>query len=131
MIVKRIGDLLQSPRHVTAPNWESVRLLLASDEMGFSMHLTRLYAGRETKMWYRHHLEAVYCLEGTGEIQTLVDGKVHALEPGTLYALDQNDPHVLRAFTDIVCVCVFNPPLRGREVHDADGAYAIDAQAIE
>jgi L-ectoine synthase len=131
MIVKKIGDLLQSPRHVTAPNWESVRLLLASDEMGFSMHLTRLYAGRETKMWYRHHLEAVYCLEGTGEIQTLVDGEVHPLEPGTLYALDQNDPHVLRAFTDIVCVCVFNPPLRGREVHDADGAYAIDAQAIE
>lgn len=131
MIVKKIGGLLQSPRHVTAPNWESVRLLLASDEMGFSMHLTRLYAGRETKMWYRHHLEAVYCLEGTGEIQTLVDGKVHALEPGTLYALDQNDPHVLRAFTDIVCVCVFNPPLRGREVHDADGAYSIDAQAIE
>ena len=131
MIIKKIGDLLQSPRHVTAPNWESVRLLLSSDEMGFSMHLTRLYAGRETKMWYRHHVEAVYCLEGTGEIQTLVDGKVHALEPGTLYALDQNDPHVLRAFTDIVCVCVFNPPLRGREVHDADGAYAIDAEAIE
>jgi L-ectoine synthase len=131
MIVKKIGDLLQSPRHVTAPNWESVRLLLASDEMGFSMHLTRLYAGRETKMWYRHHLEAVYCLEGTGEIQTLADGKVHALEPGTLYALDQNDRHVLRAFTDIVCVCVFNPPLRGREVHDADGAYAIDAEAIK
>lgn len=131
MIVKKLGDLLHSQRHVTAPNWESTRLLLAADAMGFSMHVTRLYAGRETRMWYRHHLEAVYCIEGRGEIVTLSDGQVHPIEPGTLYALDRNDPHVLRAFTEIVCVCVFNPPLRGREVHDADGVYATDAEVID
>jgi L-ectoine synthase len=130
MIVKKLGDLLQSHRHVTAPNWESTRLLLESDKMGFSMHVTRLYAGRETRMWYRHHLEAVYCVEGSGEVVTLADGHVHVIEPGTLYALDRNDEHILRAFTDIVCVCVFNPPLRGREVHDANGVYALDAEAV-
>jgi L-ectoine synthase len=131
MIVKRLEDLMQTKRHVTAPNWESTRLLLAADGMGFSMHVTRLYAGRETHMWYQNHLEAVYCVEGSGEVVTLSDGRTHQIVPGTLYALDRNDRHVLRAFTEIVCVCVFNPPLRGREVHDANGVYSLDAEAVQ
>jgi L-ectoine synthase len=130
MITRKVVDLLHTGRHVTAPNWESTRLLLAADDMGFSMHVTRLYAGRETPMWYRHHLEAVYCVEGKGEVITLSDGQVHPIEPGTLYALNRNDRHILRTFTEMVCVCVFNPPLWGREVHDQDGAYARSAEPI-
>ena len=130
MLVKRLEDLRSSPRHVQAENWESTRLLLASDGMGFSLHVTRLYAGRETRMWYQHHVEAVYCLEGEGEVHTLADGATYQIRPGTLYALDRHDEHVLRAITDMVCVCVFNPPLRGREVHDENGVYAADAEVV-
>jgi L-ectoine synthase len=131
MKLRTLGELQDSDRHVTAPNWESTRLLLASDGMGFSMHITRLYAGRETRIWYRNHLEAVYCVAGEGEVVTLADGARHPIRPGTLYALDEHDEHLLRAFSEIVCVCVFNPPLRGREVHDENGVYALDAEAIE
>jgi L-ectoine synthase len=130
MIVKRLSDLRDSPRHVHAPNWDSIRLLLAGDGMGFSLHVTRLYAGRETRMWYRHHLEAVYCVEGSGEVRTLADDRIYPISAGTLYALDRHDEHVLRAIDDMICVCVFNPPLNGREVHDENGVYALDAEPI-
>jgi L-ectoine synthase len=42
-----------------------------------------------------------------------------------LYALDRHDRHNLRARTRMRLVCVFNPPLTGREVHDADGVYPL------
>ncbi|PTQ56803.1 MAG: L-ectoine synthase [Candidatus Carbobacillus altaicus] len=76
-------------------------------------------------MWYKHHYEAVYCIEGEGEIEDLKTGEVHAIQPGTLYVLDQHDPHVLRAKNDMRLVCVFNPPLTGQEIHDAEGAYPL------
>ncbi len=131
MIVRKLNDLLDTPRHVAAANWESTRLLLAGDKMGFSLHITRLYAGCETHIWYRNHLEAVYCVSGEGEVVTLADNVHHPIAAGTAYALDQHDDHLLRAFTEIVCVCVFNPPLRGREVHDENGVYAADEEAIQ
>ena len=40
-----------------------------------------------------------------------------------MYALDQHDPHILRAQTQMRMVCVFNPPVTGKEVHGPDGAY--------
>jgi L-ectoine synthase len=81
-------------------------------------------AGAELTLWYRHHLEACYCTEGGGEIEELATGERHAIGPGTVYALDANDRHVVRAGTDgLRLVCVFNPALSGRETHDADGSY--------
>jgi L-ectoine synthase len=123
MIVKRLTDLAGTGQEIDTANWTSRRLLLAGDGMGFSLHDTLIKAGTETAMRYRHHLEAVYCVEGEGEVETVADGRVYPLRPGTLYALDQNDPHVLRARTQLRMICVFNPPLTGREVHDANGAY--------
>jgi L-ectoine synthase len=93
--------------------------------MGFSMHETILRAGTETYMWYKHHLEAVYCIDGEGELEDLATGTVHRLEPGTLYALSEHDKHIVRAKTDIRTVCVFYPPLSGREVHDEEGIYPL------
>jgi L-ectoine synthase len=65
----------------------------------------------------------VYVLSGEGTIEDLATGQVHDLKPGTLYALDAHDRHVVRPRTDIVTACVFNPPVTGREVHDESGAY--------
>jgi len=123
VIVRRLADLLDSERHTRAETWESRRFLLEKDGMGFSMHDTVIHPGTETTMWYRHHLEAVYCIEGEGELEVLPDGPVHPIRAGTLYALDGHERHVLRARTRMRMFCVFNPPVTGREVHGADGAY--------
>ncbi len=76
-------------------------------------------------MCYRNHVEAVYCIAGNGTLETLATGEIHVIEPGTVYALDQHDEHILRAETELRMVCVFNPPLLGTEVHDASGAYPL------
>lgn len=123
MIVRTLEELEGSERDVAGTTWRSRRLLLAADGMGFSLHDTILHAGTETRMHYKHHLEAVYCVEGDGEIEALDGGRVWPIGPGTMYALDRHDRHVLRAHTRLRMICVFNPPCTGREVHGEDGAY--------
>jgi len=122
MIVRTLDEITGTDRDVHAPNWNSKRLLLAEDGMGFSLHETVLHAGTTTRMWYKNHLEAVYCIEGEGTV-TVDGGPTHRITPGTVYALDKHDRHVLEVHTRMRFVCVFNPPLTGRETHDADGAY--------
>jgi L-ectoine synthase len=125
MIVRTIDEFRNTHREVHAHNgnWTSTRMLIASDGMGFSFHETIIHKGTETLIWYRNHLEAVYCIEGFGEIETTDDGKIYTVQPGTMYALDRHDRHFLRAHEMMRLVCVFNPPLRGDEVHDSEGVY--------
>ena len=130
MIVRELQKANQSERRVVTENWESTRLLLKGDGMGFSFHITTIYAGTSTKMWYQNHLEAVYCISGNGQIESLEDGAVHPVTPGTLYALDRHDRHILRASSELKLACVFNPPLNGKEVHDESGAYPLDAETV-
>ncbi|MBI1353033.1 MAG: L-ectoine synthase [Acidobacteria bacterium] len=130
MIVRDLNAAEKTDRRVVSETWESTRLLLKNDAMGFSMHVTTIYEGTITPMWYRNHLEAVLCVEGEGEIETMDDGKVHAIRPGVIYALDKHDKHVLRARTRMRMVCVFNPPLHGKEVHGPDGAYPLEAEEV-
>ena len=125
MIVRTIDEVKGTPAEVQTPNWVSRRILLKKDNMGFSLHETTIFAGTETHMQYLNHLEAVMCVEGEGEVETVADGKVHAIAPGTTYALDAHDKHILRAKTQMRMVCVFNPPCAGAEVHGPDGAYPL------
>ncbi|MFT5734199.1 MAG: L-ectoine synthase [Planctomycetota bacterium] len=125
MIIRQLEKLKGTERSVSDANWTSYRLLLESDGMGFSLHDTTLHAGTETAMWYRNHVEAVYCIEGDGEIHDLETGEVHPISPGTMYALDKHDQHILKARTRFRMICVFNPPLHGPETHDEDGAYPL------
>lgn len=125
MIVRALTEIEDTELDVRADTWRSRRLLLAKDAMGFSMHDTVLYAGTVTEMHYQNHLEAVYCIEGHAEITEAGNGAVHDLRPGTLYALDRHDKHTLRVLEDFRCVCVFNPPVTGREVHDEHGVYPL------
>ncbi|MDP1674498.1 MAG: ectoine synthase [Burkholderiales bacterium] len=128
MIVRNIDDIRGTAEEVAAPNWVSRRLLLARDGMGFSFHETTIFAGTETHIHYRNHLEAVFCVAGEGEIETVADGRKHAIRPGVMYALDRHDEHYLRAHRELKLVCVFNPPLTGREVHDEEGVYPLLAE---
>jgi L-ectoine synthase len=101
----------------------SRRLLLAADGMGFTITDTIVAAGSKSKLQYRNHLEACYCIDGEGEVVDLAGNSVR-LRPGILYALDQNDPHYLIAGpdADLRLVCVFSPALLGDERHSLDAA---------
>jgi L-ectoine synthase len=124
MIVRSLADIENTPRDVSGPTWRSRRLLLKGDQMGFSLHDTIIHAGTTTEMEYRNHLEAVYCVEGRGSV-TVLGGETFPIEPGTMYALDRHDRHVLVAEETLRLICVFNPPLSGIETHDDSGSYPL------
>lgn len=130
MIVRNLNDASRTNRRVVSQGWESTRLLLKDDTMGFSFHITTIYAGAELPMHYQNHVESVYCISGEGSIEDRETGNTHAIHPGVMYALDKNDRHILRAKTEMKMACVFNPPLNGREVHDKTGAYPLEAESV-
>lgn len=128
MIVRRLNDdILGTDAEVKAQKgtWTSRRLLLARDKMGFSFHDTLIHAGTETYIHYANHLEAVYCVGGEGEIEDLETGETHKISDGTMYALNGHERHYLRATKELRMICVFNPPLTGREDHDENGIYPL------
>ena len=131
MIVRSLKEISGTDRDVDSTNWRSRRLLLAGDGTTFSMHDTTIRAGTETHMWYANHLEAVYCVQGKGEVELVDDGRVYEIEDGTLYTLDGHEKHILRAETDMRMICVFTPPLTGRETHDERGVYPLLNQAAK
>lgn len=126
MIVRNLEEARQTDRLVKAANgnWDSTRLSLADDGGNCSFHITRIFGGTETHIHYKHHFEAVYCIEGKGEVETLADGKIWPIGPGDIYILDQHDDHMLRASETLVLACVFTPGLTGKEDHRPDGSYA-------
>ena len=128
MIVRDFNKIVESEsnRVVSDAQWSSVRMLLAEDGMGFSFHITFLEPGSEHTFEYKNHFESVYCMKGSGSITDLATGKTHAIHPGVMYALNEHDRHVLRADEELVMACVFNPPVTGKEVHQADGSYALE-----
>jgi L-ectoine synthase len=117
MIVRNSND-------VPAIEWgngTSRRFLVANDGVGYTVTDTLVRAGTKSRLEYRNHLEACYCIGGSGEVIEL-DGTSHPLVPGTLYALNEHDAHFLVAspHEDLRLVCVFTPALRGDEVHSLD-----------
>lgn len=131
MIVRQLQtDVIGTVREVSADsgNWTSRRLVLADDCAGFSFHETIIRAGTETYIHYDKHVEAVYCVAGNGEIHDLGTDTVHAITNGTMYLLNnkEQDRHYLRGGSeDMRLICVFNPPLTGREIHDENGHYPL------
>lgn len=123
MIIRDVSTVVGSDRDVAGPSWRSLRLLTKSDRCGFSLNDTTVEAGAELTLWYKHHIEACYCIEGRGTVENSATREVWQIAPGTLYALDEHDRHVVRAETRLRLICVFNPPLTGTERHDADGSY--------
>ena len=125
MLVRTLDEITDTESDIKTPNWRSKRIVLAKEGVGFSVHETTIYAGTVNDFWYANHIEAVFITSGEGELEDQETGQVHELKPGTLYLLDKHDRHQVRAKTDITCVCVFNPPVTGREVHDENGVYPL------
>lgn len=131
MIIKRLEEIDASDRRVEGGNWYSRRLMLAGEGLPYSLHDTVIRAGTKTEMWYRHHIESVYCIDGEGILEDRETGEKHELRSGTLYVLDRNDRHTVHAHTDLRMVCVFMPPVTGDEVHLPDGSYPAPATEEE
>lgn len=125
MIFRTLEMLRGTPREVRGneDRWLSRRLLLAGDALGYSFHDTVVRAGSEQTLWYRHHVETVYCLEGEGELELLEDGSRYPVRPGTLYTLDGHEAHRFRARTDVRMICIFRPALEGAERLREDGSF--------
>jgi L-ectoine synthase len=120
MIIRKLSEVTNTDRDVAWGNGQSRRFLLAQDGMGYSLTDTVIDAGSESLLEYKNHMEACYCIEGEGEVEDM-DGNVYPIVPGTMYALDKHDKHYLRAKTTMRLVCVFTPPLRGKESHALGG----------
>ena len=75
-------------------NGMSRRFLLEADGMGYTMTDTVVHAGTKSLIEYENHLEACYCIAGKGSVIEM-DGTEHEIEVGTMYALDNRDPHYL------------------------------------
>ena len=125
MLVRTLTSILGTTAHVTGDAFESRRILLAGDGLGYSLHDTLCKAGSVQHLHYKNHIETNYVIEGTGEVEEVATGRTWPLAPGTVYVLDRHDPHILRAETDLRIVCIFTPALTGQETHDKDGSYGL------
>ena len=125
MIVRTVEEITGTERDVADGHWRSRRLVLAGDGVGFSVHETVIEAGSVNDFWYANHVEAVFVVEGEGEVVDEETGTTHPLAPGSIYVLDGHERHQLRPRTRMRTVCVFTPPVTGREVHDERGTYPL------
>lgn len=105
----------------------SNRILLESDGMGFSLTRTVIQpAAGKVYQHYKNHQESCTCIAGYGVLTCAETGKEYGITPGVTYVLDKHQPHYFQAIEETVLICVFNPPLKGTEVHREDGSYSVD-----
>jgi L-ectoine synthase len=129
MIVRTTDQITGTERDVDAGTWRSKRIVLADDGVGFSYHETTIPAGAVNEFHYQHHIEAVWLVEGHGTLLNMETGETYQLGPGSMYLLDGHERHRVVASETLRMLCVFNPPVTGREVHDESGAYPAPADA--
>ena len=120
---------VKDAQFVRSPNdaFISYRMVTESDGMGFTVCKTVIPKGGPWRWHYKNHVEACYCVSGHGIIKELnkngLNNTYHVV-PDSLYALPNHENHTFEAFTDVVLISVFNPPLRGGECHDRSGNYS-------
>ena len=121
MKIKKLNEALVVP--CPLGGFISNRMLLENDGMGFSISNTVIPVGEKQHWHYKNHLEACYCISGEGVLVDLETEEHHLIEPGVMYVLDKNDDHTFEALQEVTLLCVFNPPLKGTEIHGKDGSY--------
>lgn len=126
MTIRSISEIENTERDVYGVGFRSLRLLLAKDGMGFSLHKTIIPQGNPQHWHYKHHLEACFCIEGKGIITNIETGEKHRIEKDSIYILDKHDDHLFEAIEDVILISVFNPPVTGNEIHNTDGSYSLN-----
>ena len=99
------------------------RPLLAADGIGLSLSDLTTKPGLGIDLWYRHHVEANYLVEGSGEVLDKATGETHALVPGDLFVIGPKDKHRVSNSNGVRWLSVFNPPITGTERYDDLGGY--------
>ena len=92
MLIRKLDEV----KTVEWGNGLSRRFLLEADGMGYTVTDTIVTSGTKSLLEYKNHLEACYCIEGSGSVIEM-DGTEHEIVPGTMYALDKHDSHYLLA----------------------------------
>lgn len=130
MKIVKIEGIKGTDREVKCPNggFTSNRILLESDGMGYGMTKTVIPPNGKQFWHYKSHLESCYCVSGRGELTDKITGEVYPITPDTTYVLDKHDAHYFEAFEEVTLICVFNPPLTGKEVHKDDGSYELSGE---
>ncbi|BBX09674.1 ectoine synthase [Mycolicibacterium aichiense] len=123
MIVRTTDEITGTDRDVAAKEWRSKRIILAGDGVGFSFHETTINSDSVSEFHYRHHVEAVWVVEGSGTLTNHETGEEYPLTPGTMYLLNGHERHRVTCTEQMRMMCVFNPPVTGTEVHDETGTY--------
>lgn len=125
MKVKTLAQVQNSDLMVLCPKKEFIsnRFLVEGDGMGYSITKTIIPKGTMSTWHYKNHLESCYCIKGLGILRDCDTGEIYKIEPDTLYVLDKHDKHNFIAIEEVELICVFNPPLKGNEVHDENGVY--------
>jgi L-ectoine synthase len=118
MIIRSVAEVLGTFRDVHGGGWKSRRLVLADEDVGYSVHETTLEAGVNLRFEYAHHRETVYCVSGEGQVEDLASGRTVALAPGSLYSAGIGEPHRIATTTEMRLLCIFTPPLAGTEEAD-------------
>tara|TARA_Y100000592_G_C5479799_1_gene324592 strand:- start:5221 stop:5604 length:384 start_codon:yes stop_codon:yes gene_type:complete len=118
MKIVNVKDITGTKYHVDWGNGTSRRMIVKADGMGYSVHYTITYRGTSSTLEYKNHLESCYVLSGSGTVEA--HGKIHKLQPGDMYVLDQHDKHIISADAeqDMVTLCIFNPACEGTENHN-------------
>lgn len=125
MKIQREQELRGTSRDVKFKEGTSLRFLLEKDGMGFSLHKTEIPKGQKGHWHYKNHLEACYCIQGKGIITDLSNGNSFSIGVNDCYVLDNHDNHSFEALEDVILISIFNPPVKGQEIHQEDGSYRI------
>ena len=70
--------------------------------------------------------ESCYCIQGKGILTNLTTEKEYKINVGDIYILDNHDNHTFESLEDVILISVFNPPIKGNEIHQKDGSYKIN-----
>lgn len=124
MIYHTAESLKGTRRYVEADGFVSIRLALAEDNLGFTVTEATGRTELDLEIQHKNHIEAVYVLEGRGEVELVATGEVFKLYPGVFCAFDKHERHKYRLETEARAIAIFNPPLVGDEVNDEEGGYA-------
>lgn len=130
MKVVRINQLYDTDREVHGKGFISIRPVLEKDGMGYSVHKTIIPAGGPYKWHYKNHLETCYCIKGKGILTDIKNNTQHLITKDCVYILDNHDEHTFEALEDVELVSIFNPPVKGNEVHKEDGSYEANSPSI-
>jgi quercetin dioxygenase-like cupin family protein len=102
----------------------SFRMAKADEGLGFSVNKTFVPASEKAHLWnYKNHKEACYCISGEGIVTNEETGEQWQITVDSLYMLPNNEKMSFLPISDCVLISIFNPPLTGKETHDANGSY--------